>query len=114
MDGPLDPVVQRAEELASSEPLLQFAAATWREPAIAVRFEEDPTGTLKEFGVKVPRGLSVVPLGQPGPDFVPFEIRFSRCRTFVVRDDETGRLSTETVCFGFKIVPTTIKRGPVA
>ena len=48
----------------------------------------------------------------PGPDFEPFQIRFSRCRTCVVRDKRTGKLTTETVCFGIEIVPTKIPGGP--
>jgi len=48
----------------------------------------------------------------PGPDFEPFQIRFSRCRTYVVRDKRTGKLTTETVCFGIEIVPTKIPGGP--
>src|SRR5918994_5250832 len=105
-----DDLLERAEALAGSEPVTRFAVACWQDPKLSVRFEERPAETLAEFGIELPDGLNLVPLGtgwlgKPGPDFTPFEIRFSRCRTVVVRDPETKRLKTETVCFGFQIVP---------
>jgi hypothetical protein len=113
---PVD-LLQRAEDLASSEEVTKFAVACWRDPEVSARFEERPAETLAEFGVELPKGLDIVPLGsgwmgKPGPDFVPFEIRLSRCRTIVVRDPETGRLKLETVCFGFEIVPKVLPEGP--
>jgi hypothetical protein len=111
-------LVERAEALAGSEAVTRFAAACWQNPKVAVRFEEQPAETLAEFGIEVPDELDLVPLGtgwlgKPGPDFTPFEIRFSRCKTIVVRDPETGRLKTETVCFGFEIVAKIPPGGPI-
>jgi hypothetical protein len=114
-----DDLLERAEALAGSEPVTRFAVACWQDPKLSVRFEERPAETLAEFGIELPDGLDLVPLGtgwlgKPGPDFTPFEIRFSRCRTVVVRDPETKRLKTETVCFGFEIVPKVLPGGPIA
>jgi hypothetical protein len=110
-------LVGRAENFASTEELTRFVMSCWLDPDLSARFEERPRETLAEFGIKPPEGLDVLPLGtgqlgKPGPGFEPFEIRFSRCKTVVVRDDKTGRLSTETVCFGIEIVPTVIHGGP--
>jgi hypothetical protein len=110
-------VLGQAEELADSQAVIDFAAATWRDPEVAARFEERPAETLAEFGIELPPGVDVVPLGtgqigMPGPDFEPFQIRFSRCRTVVVRNPRNGKLSTETVCFGIEIVPTRVPGGP--
>jgi hypothetical protein len=116
---PFDGLLERAEDLASTEEVTRFAVAFFQDPELSLRFQERPTEMLAEFGIELPEGLDLVPLGtgsigMPGPDFVPFEIRFSRCRTVVVRDPKTGRLTTETVCFGFEIVPTLIRGGPIA
>jgi hypothetical protein len=113
-----DDLLARADALADSEAIGRFAVACWQDPKVGGRFEQYPAETLAEFGVEVPEGLDVVPLGsgtlgKPTPDFTPFEIRFSRCRTFIRRDPETGRLSTETVCFGFEIVPKEVPGGPI-
>jgi hypothetical protein len=113
-----DDLLERAESLANSEPTARFAVACWHDPKVAQRFEDHPAETLAEFGIKVPTGLDIVPLGsgklgKPTPDFTPFEIRFSRCKTIVVRDPDTGRLKTETVCFGFEIVPKEVPGGPI-
>lgn len=116
--SPAEDLLQRAEAFADTDELNQFVTAIWRDPELSARFGERPRETLAEFGIKPPRGLDVVVLGtgwtgKPGPDFVPFEIRFSRCRTVVVRDDTTGRLHTEEVCFGIEIVPTKVPGGPL-
>jgi hypothetical protein len=112
-------LLEQAEAFASTEELTRFAVVSMQDPELSVRLQERPTETLAEFGIQVPKGLDVVPLGtgsigKPGPDFEPFQIRFSRCKTVVVRDDKTGRLTTETVCFGIDIVPTVIHGGPIA
>jgi hypothetical protein len=116
--SPSEDLLERAEAFADTEELNQFAVAIWRDPELSVRFEERPTETLAEFGIKLPKGLDVVPLGtawpgKPGPDFTPFEIRFSRCKTVVVRDPKTGRFHTEEVCFGIEIVPVKVPGGPI-
>lgn len=113
-----DELLRSAEELAGSDPLMDLLTATWRDPALGRRLEERPAELLKEFGVDVPKGLSVVPLGagpigKPGPDFEPFTIRLSRCRTFYVREPGSDRLTTETVCFGIEIVRNPVPGGPV-
>jgi hypothetical protein len=117
--GRSDGLLERAEDLANSEAVTRFAVACWQDPKLSMRFEERPAEALAEFGIELPKELDIVPLGtgrlgKPGPDFTPFEIRFSRCRTVVVRDPETGRLRTETVCFGFEIVPKILPGGPIA
>jgi hypothetical protein len=117
--GSTEELLAQAEAFADTEEVTRFAVVCLQDPELNVRLQERPTETLAEFGIQVPKGLDVLPLGtgsigKPGPDFVPFEIRFSRCKTVVVRDDKTGRLTTETVCFGFEIVPTVIRGGPIA
>jgi hypothetical protein len=116
--SPSDDLLQRAETFADTEELNQFAIAIWRDPDLSVRFQERPSEALAEFGIKLPKGLDVVLLGtgrpgKPGPDFTPFEIRFSRCKTVVVRDPKTGRFHTEEVCFGIEIVPAKVPGGPI-
>lgn len=113
-----DELLLRAEELAGSDAMLQLLTATWRDPDVARRFDERPAETLKEFAIEVPKGLDVVPLGtgsigKPGPDFEPFTIRLSRCRTTYVRDPDSKRLKTETVCFGIEIVRNPVPGGPI-
>ena len=113
-----DDLLQRAEAFADTEELHQFVSSIWHDLELAMRFEERPRETLAELGIKIPKGLDVAPLGtgwggKPGPDFTPFEIRFSRCRTIVVRDPKTGRYHTEEVCFGIEIVPAKVPGGPI-
>jgi hypothetical protein len=120
-EGTMSPpgdLLGRAEDFANSEDVGRFAVAYLQDPELGARFEEQLAETLAEFGVKLPKGLDIVPLGggylgKPGPDFEPFGIRFSRCKTVVVRDPKTGRLRTEAVCFGIEIVPRRVPGGPI-
>jgi hypothetical protein len=72
---------------------------------------------LAERGIEIPDGLDVLPwgpgqtIGMPGPDWQPFEIRLTRCRTVWIRDKD-GKLKSETVCLGIEIVPNQIPGGP--
>ncbi|KGJ71990.1 hypothetical protein GY21_18425 [Cryobacterium roopkundense] len=110
MESEFDLVLE-AEEFAITDPVISLATAIWKDPSVGRRFAEDRDATLIEFGIVLPRHLDLVPLGwggrlgKPTPDYVPFEIRLSRCRTVVVRDADTGRPKTETVCFGIEVVP---------
>jgi hypothetical protein len=105
-----DDLVQLAEQLANDEAVVAFATSTWRDPELQRRFEDRPAETLAEHGIRVPDGLNIVPvgfgqLGMPSDDFLPFQIRLTKCRTIVVKDENSGMFKTETVCFGFEIVP---------
>ena len=82
----------------------------------------DPAAWLQAQGLEVPEGLSAAitkeitiskpldpgTLGMPGPDWFPYEIRFTNCRTFLVETkDNEGKITgyhIETVCFGMEIV----------
>ena len=110
--------LSQAEEFSISENVTRLATAVWMDPQVGRRFAEEPEVVLKEFGIDLPEPLDLVPLGlgrplgKPTPDFTPFEIRLSRCRTVVVRDPDTGMLKTETVCFGIDIIPKFLPGGP--
>jgi hypothetical protein len=106
---PHDELLGRAEEFASSSQLVDFATHYWRDREFRQRFDERPDDAVAEFGLELPEGLDLRPLGfgrlgKPGPDHVPFQIRLSQCVTWVVRD-ENGLRTTETVCFGLEIIP---------
>jgi hypothetical protein len=112
-------LLEQAEKFSRSGRVAKLAVALWRDPELGARFDESPEKVLEEFDVKVPEGLRVVPLGfgelgKPGPDWVPFQIRLTNCRTVYVRDDEPPhKLREETVCFGFEIIPNRIPGGPL-
>lgn len=114
-----DSVMALAEEIAGSDGVTHLAAAIWRDPEIGRRLAEQPEATLREFDITLPESLELVPLGfgrrlrKPAPDFVPFEIRMSRCRTVVVLDKATGIPKTETVCLGIEIIPKPWPGGPI-
>lgn len=118
---PLRDLPLQAERLAADPVLLKaFNAAvssdTFRKMALT-----KPLALLEEFGVQVPRGLSVVFFeghfpSQPypfGDGWFP-TITLTNCRTFWVRTCKAptkkgGRpictMSREEVCFGFEIIP---------
>lgn len=108
-----------AEELADSENVARLAAAIWQSPELGRLLAEQPEEILARFDIVLPEAVDLVPLGaggrlgKPTPDFLPFEIRLTRCRTVVVRDEDSGVFKTETVCFGFEIIPKQLPGGPV-
>ena len=66
-----------------------------------------------QIGIDVPDGLDVriVGFGKPGPDWVPFTLRLTGCRSYWVRDDD-GSFSQVEVCRGLEIVPNPVPGGP--
>ena len=106
-------LVEKAEAFAISGEVLR----AW---ASLNRSEDWDSETLLEhlrsYGVKLPGELTVRPLdlgGKPGPDFVPWTIRLSRCRTYYVRDEPDQIPREHTVCFGFEIVQSGFPGGPI-
>ncbi|KFF58839.1 hypothetical protein JF66_15525 [Cryobacterium sp. MLB-32] len=114
MERGLD-LVSQAEEFAGTDNVIALVKAVWQDPDVGRRLLEQRDETLVEFGIVLPKHLDLVPLGlgrrggKPTPDFTPFEIRLTRCRTILVRNPDTGLPQMETVCFGIEIVPT---KGP--
>jgi hypothetical protein len=74
----------------------------------------DPSAFLKDFDVRVPDGLTVGLSGftMPGPDWMPFTIRLSNCRTYRRINRKTGKLEEAEVCTGIEIVPNPVPGGP--
>jgi len=82
----------------------------------------DPAAWMREQGLKLPKGMQALmtkeisfskpinplDIGMPGPDWFPFNIKFTNCRTYwvAIRDDQ-GRITgyhEETICFGFELM----------
>ncbi len=110
-------LLQMAEQFAGDEAVTQLTTDIWRDERLAQRAIKDMPGLLEERGIKTPDGLDVLPwgpgptIGMPGPDWQPFEIRLTRCRTVWIRDED-GKLKAETFCMGIQIVPNKIPGGP--
>lgn len=106
----------RNERVQTSMPTLMETPEDW-ENAMA-----DPSAWLAGQGLEVPEGYSAVitkdisiprpvdpaTLGMPGPDWLPYNIRFTHCRTYWVPvRDEQGKLieyREETICFGIEFL----------
>ena len=87
------------------------------------RAQKDPEAFFAAQGAKVPKGLMLEafvhpPRQLPGPDWTPFFIELSACRSWWVRvcdDSEPPKCEfrQESVCFGFRIRPRFLPWGPV-
>jgi hypothetical protein len=82
----------------------------------------DPAAWMREQGIKMPRGMQAImtkdisvsqpvdptTIGMPGPDWYPYNIKFTNCRTYwVATRDEDGKIvgyHDETICFGFELI----------
>ncbi|MDQ3177744.1 MAG: hypothetical protein M3Q72_09395 [Actinomycetota bacterium] len=84
------------------------------EPRLAAKAARDPEAFLAGYDIRVPDGLVVSLTGfdKPGPDWVPFTIRLTNCRTYRRRDVQTGKLEEAEVCFGLEITPNPVPGGP--
>jgi hypothetical protein len=88
-----------------------------------VSVQKDPEAFFAAQGAKLPKGLMLEvfahpPRQLPGPDWTPFVIELSACRTFWVRvcDDSTPpkcEFRQETVCFGIRVRPRFPPMGPI-
>jgi hypothetical protein len=96
-----------AVALSESPEMSAAFDAVRRDPDLALKANDDPRGVLAQFGVDVPRGLDVRLLGlsMPGPGWEPWSIRLTNCRSYWVRNKETGKWEQVEVCFGWEIVP---------
>jgi hypothetical protein len=85
-----------------------------REPELAAKVGHDAAGFLAGYDVRVPEGLTVslTGFGKPGPDWVPFTIRLTNCRTYRRINRQTGKLETAEICYGFEITPNPVPGGP--
>jgi hypothetical protein len=77
----------------------------------------DPRSFLESRGIRIPDGITVRPLpkpqfGMPAPDWEPFTLRLTNCRTIVYIDD-SGKKTTEEVCLGWEIIPHPLPGGPI-
>ncbi|CAN5770591.1 hypothetical protein BH20ACT4_BH20ACT4_03450 [soil metagenome] len=84
------------------------------DPRLAAKAARDPASFLAGYDIRVPDGLvvSLIGFGKPGPDWVPFTIRLTNCRTYRRRDPQTGKFEEAEVCFGFEITPNPMPGGP--
>lgn len=114
--------IQSLMEFARNEGVQTSMATLMDRPEEWDNAMADPAIWLAAQGLEVPEGFSAVitkdisltepvdpaNIGMPGPDWVPYEIRFTNCRTYwvPVRDNQGKiiKLREETVCFGIEIV----------
>ena len=66
------------------------------------------------LGIRVPEGLDVRVIGfaKPGPDWVPFTIRMTGCRSYWVRRKGEYEYEQVEICRGIEIVPNPVPGGP--
>jgi hypothetical protein len=113
-----DDVRAAAEDLASRAEIGTLLGRLSDDAELRGRAEADGAAFLADQGIDVPEGLGIrfgeklrPDIGHPVPDWEPFSIRLTRCRTFVVRDPGKPPY-TETVCFGIEIVRNPVPGGP--
>ena len=119
---PTEEQTQNLMEFARNERVQTSMAALMETPEEWDNAMLDPSAWLAGQGLEVPEGFSavitkdisfpepVVPvdIGMPGPDWQPYHIEFTNCRTYWIPvRDERGKLikySQETVCFGIEFI----------
>jgi hypothetical protein len=116
MEPDLRDLQAQAMRFADDPALVQVTAEVAANSALWEEANRDPDAFLRERVIDLPPGLSMRPIpmpgfGMPSPDWLPFTITLTHCRTMVVRD-EHGKIYTEEVCFGWEVVPTS-PPGPI-
>jgi hypothetical protein len=104
----------RAVALVERPELHEALGELGRDPEALRRATDAPGKFLSSFGLKVPKGLGarIFALEKPGPDWTPWSIRLSNCRSYWVRNSETGKYERVEVCFGIEIFPNPVPGGP--
>jgi hypothetical protein len=122
MDPATRRLVNRAEAIAGGEALQGLVMRALGQPRLQEELRRDPSKALADAGVKIPRGMEIkfspqprVTGGRPTPDWLPFSIRLTRCRTVWVADpdDDPPIPKQQTVCFGFEIIRHRPPGGPI-
>lgn len=114
---------RRAERLAAGTRTWAAIQEATSSRELLVSARRNPESFFAARGVKLPKGLMLEgfahpPRHLPGPDWTPFVIELSACRTFWVRvcdDSEPPKCEfrQETVCFGLRIRPRFPWVGPI-
>jgi hypothetical protein len=120
--------LRKEAENFSRQPLLMEALQrTCEDPRKRSSAISDPKDFLLGNGLNLPDGLAFELFDQPPrylpfPDWTPFVIELSQCRTFwVIECDDSPQaigmqrkcnLKEEHVCFGYRIYPQPWPNGP--
>ena len=127
MDAATRRQLGRAEAIAADPALQKLLARALGSEKLQAQLRKDPSEALAAAGVKLPRGFEIkfgpqlratqpkLPGEMPGPDWFPFSIRLTRCRTVWVLDRSVTppKWKQETVCFGFEIIRHSVPGGPI-
>jgi len=113
----LSDVREQAKRFAEQSELLHATAEVASDRSAWEEANRDPAAFLRKRGIHIPDELTLRPIpmrgfGKPAPDWEPFTLTLTNCRTIVVIDDD-GKKDTEEVCFGWQIVPNSIPGGPI-
>ncbi len=115
-----NPALSAADRFASDARVAALLEQLVAKPSLQKQALARPESFLKRQGIDLPPGLTVQfgpqlksKLARPTPDWFPFSIRLTRCRTVWIRDPVTQRLRQETVCFGIEITPSPVPGGPI-
>jgi hypothetical protein len=118
---------KQAEALAGRPELVQALGAACLDPARRAAALAKPLVLLRKAGLSLPDGLAFElfehpPRYLPFPDWAPFVIELTQCRTvWVLECEDTPsaegevrkcKLSEEELCLGFRIFPRPWPRGP--
>ena len=115
-----NPALSAADRFASDARVAALLEQLVAKPSLQKQALARPESFLKRQRIDLPPGLTVQfgpqlksKLARPTPDWFPFSIRLTRCRTVWIRDPVTQRLRQETVCFGIEITPSPVPGGPI-
>jgi len=120
MERDRNPALDAAEKLAGSDALASLMARLPPDEKLRRQAEEDPARLLREHGLELPPELVIrftrrteVKVTRPTPDWTPFTIRLTNCRTYWVSDEPGEPPREQTVCFGFELGPNPVPGGPI-
>lgn len=115
-----------AERFAKGPALTDAIAVACLDPKRHAAVLENPEGLLRRAGLKVPTGLAFDlferrPRSMPFPDWTPWVIELSMCRTIYriecddvqkVGEQRKCKLVERELCLGWRIYPNPWPRGP--
>jgi hypothetical protein len=119
MTVPAAHLLDQATALVDEDALVKATIEVASNEEAWIEANDDPGRYLEQRGIAVPEGLTVRALpwpgfGKPSPDWHPFAVRLTMCKTVWVRDPDSGVLRQEQVCRGFEVIPNPLPGGPIA
>jgi hypothetical protein len=108
----IHPLDEKAAVFVENPKLLSLLNQAFINERIRATLAENPESLITKAGIQLPPGLRIEFIMDP-KEIKPipnrsFEIRFTQCRTFWVKETPDSPPKQQTICFGIQVTPILI------